>query len=216
MTKDEVDKTRAQAKLLAKFHSYRLLTKRKTPTSSPTSSIGDVTRYSIKGESLRGMENLTDTANGRKRRRVQEEAIRSVGDVQQEQLVQHMSDICFLRTGVDDFSIDTAQLAKVYGSKAHEALEYAKEVAHEDAKVAAKILAEDLQEESSSTSLRSKSKENVSLITTKISNTDTSVAAGSIVKSFPPEKLSHKRIVSPVYIKPAFALVGSEPLLDRI
>ena len=76
---------------------------------------------------------------------------------QQEQLIQHVLDVCLddnsNRARVEDqvknraLKMDTSKLAKVYGAKAQEVLVYAQCVAQGDAKVAAKILAEDLQED---------------------------------------------------------------------
>ncbi len=111
---------------------------------------GDATRYEIKGESLRGMERITDHANGLKRQRVAEEAIRVTVIEQREQF-----SLKFRRDDDTDANapcespemamLGNIKMAKVYGTKSREALVYARRVVQEDAVVAAEILAEDLQ-----------------------------------------------------------------------
>jgi len=160
MKKDEVDRNKNRAKALSRLH-YNMRSKNniqatgKNTTADAT--IGDTIRYEIKGESLRGMEYMTSITIGRKRRRVQKEATQATVVEQQEQLIQHVLDVCMTdnssRARVEDqlkikaMKMDHSKLAKVYGAKAQDALAYAQRVAQEDAKVAAEILAEDLQEQ---------------------------------------------------------------------
>jgi len=158
MKKDDMVKIKSRAKALAKLHYMRSKTRTQSAEASSTKSsvtIGDATRYEIKGESLRGMEYLTDIANGRKRRRVQEKATQTVVVEQQEQLIQHVLDSTFTCGSISTvdqvkkaLKMDTSKLAKVYGAKTKEALSYARSVAQEDADIAAAILAEDLQDSS--------------------------------------------------------------------
>jgi len=158
MKKDEVDKNKTHAKTLSKLH-HHMRSKNNTQATDTyaDATIGDAIRYEIKGESLRGMEYMTSITIGRKRRRVQKEATQATVVEQQEQLIQHVLDVCMTdnssRARVEDqlkikaMKMDHSKLAKVYGAKAQDALAYAQRVAQEDAKVAAEILAEDLQEQ---------------------------------------------------------------------
>eukprot|EP00581_Thalassiosira_minuscula_P012698 CAMPEP_0183712148 /NCGR_PEP_ID=MMETSP0737-20130205/7370_1 /TAXON_ID=385413 /ORGANISM="Thalassiosira miniscula, Strain CCMP1093" /LENGTH=381 /DNA_ID=CAMNT_0025940727 /DNA_START=49 /DNA_END=1191 /DNA_ORIENTATION=- len=129
-----------------------------TPNSHATASIAETIRFEIRGESLRGMEHITNISIGRKRRRIQREAIASCINEQQEQLVEAVLD-GYLSGNDDDNEeedtiasnvvsrnniIDRKNLATVYGAKAREAFAYAKRIGGEDAKVAKEILDEDL------------------------------------------------------------------------
>ena len=163
LKKDEVDRMKARAKALSKLHTRaraRRLAAGSAGGHTPTlpSSVGDVTRYKIGGESLRGMEHLTDAETGRRRRRVQDEAMRAVEDGQRgRKLALRVLEISSSSLGGSSYSsfsihqamkeaakVDAARLARAYGSKAREALAYARAVAEEDARVASRILTEDL------------------------------------------------------------------------
>jgi len=165
MKKDEVDRNKNRAKALSRLH-YNMRFKNNIQATdrntTADATIGDTIRYEIKGESLRGMEHITNITIGRKRRRVQEEATQATVVEQQEQLIQHVLDVCMAdnssRARVEDqlkskaMKMDNSRLARVYGAKAQDALVYAQCVAQEDAKVAAEILAEDLQDDFPSSS----------------------------------------------------------------
>jgi len=182
MKKDEVDKNKTHAKTLSKLH-HHMRSKNNTQATDTyaDATIGDAIRYEIKGESLRGMEHITDTTIGRKRRRVQEEAIQATMFEQQEQLIQHVLDGYFInnsnRARVEDqvksraLKMNSSKLANVYGAKAQEALVYAKRVGQEDAKVAAEILAADLQDDFHSSSHASYSSSLVECVSIKRTHT---------------------------------------------
>lgn len=97
LKKDDLDKIKIRAKSLSRLHilqvrSQKINSQDGTPSSSAntklsSASISNVTRCQIMGESLRGMEHLTDVANGRKRRRVRTEALQAVEYEQREQLI---------------------------------------------------------------------------------------------------------------------------------
>lgn len=171
LSNGEVDKMKRQAKALGRVHRHiRRKTKAKESSSTVPSSADDgpvssdsvryAPRYEIKGESLRGMENVTDAVTGEKRQRVQDEAIRAVMVDQQGQLSRHivgghfggpscdspspsLSDL--MRVKGQAARLDAGLIARAYGTKARESLEYARCVAEEDEAIAAAILAEDLK-----------------------------------------------------------------------
>ena len=163
-TKVEVEENKSRAKKLSKLHLHlraklhnSASNTTSTPSSSstastgnlPTSSIHDVTRYRIKGESLRGMEYITDVTNGKVRRRRVEEAMSAVATEQQEQLIQRVLTLYTSSNQEDQeandvMKMDTGRIAKAYSTKARNALVYAQQVAEEDAKIASQILKEDL------------------------------------------------------------------------
>ena len=160
LAKDEIDNMKFQAKKLAALHRRQHSTS-PTPTqatslSSSTAEViklGDAIRYEFGGQSLRGMEYITDVTTGRKRRNDQGNAIKAVILEQQEQLVQHVLDSASFCAGTDAdefknrcMNIDTSKLSKTYGSKTHSSLSYARCVAEEDAMIAKQILSEDLKE----------------------------------------------------------------------
>ena len=220
--KEEIESIQERARKLSKLH-YHVRSKL---SAQAIAKLGNATRYKIKGDSLRGMEMITDYDNGRKRRRVQDEAIRSIMVGQQEQLIQHVLDNCACTTSAissgsseeevvtqvkkNATRLDTSKLANVYGLKAKKALAYAKQVGHEDAKVAAKILAEDLPAvdesssnmHSSSTSfpccISSLQKTSSSLVIKGIghSNTDPRISAGFIKALLPATTLSRQLSVA--------------------
>lgn len=97
---------------------------------------GHPARYEIIGESLRGMENMTDVVGFLQRKRVKDEAYEAVYTEQQD---QHRKSS--LRTSV---SWNSEALAETYSSKTKEALVYARRIAQEDALVSAEIMIEDL------------------------------------------------------------------------
>lgn len=182
---DELNKMKNRAKALSKLHHHmhsKSNTQATDTTTDANATICDAIRYEIKGESLRGMEHITDINTGRKRRRVRDEAIRATVIEQQEQLIQHVLDGYLTgndtsRARVEDqvksnaVKMDNSKLAKVYGTKAQEALVYAKRVAHEDARAAAEILADDLQADSSSSNHTSCSSSLVECFSAKRTNT---------------------------------------------
>lgn len=171
LSMDELAYMKIHARTLAKLHHRMrsLLCKHGTQASSAikdtsplftsnttvakTVDIGDVSRYEIEGESIRGME-----CWGRKRREIKHEAILAVLIEQQEQcdkfFYSYHNDTAFDDTAFDEpgksttVKIDTSKLAKLYRAKTQEALINAKRLAEEDAKVAMTILDEDLQETS--------------------------------------------------------------------
>ena len=119
-------------------------------SSSAATTSSEATRYEIKGESLRGMEYITDLANGKKRRRISDDAIQAVVGEQQEQLIQAVLVSSTLDQVLDRaFKTNPCTLANAYGSKARDALVYARHIAAEDAKIASEILAKDLPGNSS-------------------------------------------------------------------
>lgn len=219
--KEEIESIQERARKLSKLH-YQVRSK-----SSPQveAKLCHATRYKIQGESLRGMEMITDYDNGRKRRRVQDEAIQSIMVEQQEQLIQHVLDNCACTTTTTSAKevvtqvkknatrLDASELAKVYGSKAKKALVYAKHVGQEDAKVAAKILAEDLPvavDESSSnmhssstsspcfiSSLQNTSSSPLPIKVTGHSNTDPRISA-EFIKALLPATLSRQLSVASI------------------
>lgn len=115
-----------------------------TNTTDETTNIGDATRYEIEGESLRGMEHITDICNGKKRRQIKEDAIHAMLIWQQEQFISTSFGNDVVVYAVESaLEMDGSKLAKAYRAKTQEALAYARRVAEEDAKVAITILAED-------------------------------------------------------------------------
>jgi hypothetical protein len=108
------------------------------------------TRYEMNGDSLRGMEHITDLPTGKLRQAAKSSAIKSVNDEQCRQLLVHAlssstsSNAAFTTMDASDFKVDTSQLSRVYGANSKVALAYARRSAEEDAKEAAEILASDL------------------------------------------------------------------------
>ena len=91
--------------------------------------------YEIIGESLRGMEHITDASTSQKRIRLRSDTV---------SLIQQFQD----QDTEDDVETSRSKLANKYRESAKEALMDAKVAAEEDAKAAAQILAEDLKQES--------------------------------------------------------------------
>ena len=163
LDKDEFDSIKRRARSLSKLHC-RIHSKNNSQaagnissTSSPpfastnttakTTNIGDAVRYEIEGESLRGMEYITNICNGKKRRQIKDDAIHAVLIWQQGQLVSTSFDNDVVVYAVESaLEVDDNKLAKLYRAKTQEALAYARRVAEEDAKVATSILAEELHE----------------------------------------------------------------------
>mmetsp|Transcript_15442 Transcript_15442/g.33200 ORF Transcript_15442/g.33200 Transcript_15442/m.33200 type:complete len:283 (-) Transcript_15442:113-961(-) len=131
-------------------------------------NIGNTIRYEINGESLRGMEHMTELIIGRKRLKTKIMAIKVVTLMTEQQEQQQLEQQ--LHYVSSDSSDDTnndgknttsttmarkdkskkglgnhrSTLAEMYRLKARQALLYAIRVGEEDAKVAAEILAEDI------------------------------------------------------------------------
>jgi len=179
----DVNETRNNGRALSKLHYLIRRSKNNntqvttaTDASTTTSSnnddnnddnIGNIIRYEMNGESLRGMEYMTDLLIGRKRRKTKIMAIRIVTlmtEQQQQQLDQQLHYVPSnssddtnndgknitsrtmarkdkLKKGLDNHR---STLAEMYRLKARQALLYAIRVGEEDAKVAAEILAENI------------------------------------------------------------------------
>lgn len=153
---DQVEKAKSDVRSLSRKLLQARATKEKEPDDPSTAR---AVRCEVGGESLRGVEHLTDSAAGRRRRLVREGAIRAVAVEQQKQLVQRVLECAYAlpassspSSGVNQevieraVEMDAAKLARAYGSKTGEALAYALKVAEEDAEVAASILEEDLKD----------------------------------------------------------------------
>ncbi len=158
MGRDEVENNKRRAKDLSKLY-LRLRWKKAraagaafAPSDVNVDVVGDAARYEIAGESLRGMERITDHADGLRRRRAQEEAVRAAVIEQGERLSPNLYHDCDPNETNANASAglnmpeSAEKLAKSYGDRSSEALAYACRVAQEDAAVAAEILAEDLRE----------------------------------------------------------------------
>ncbi|KAL3783331.1 hypothetical protein HJC23_011095 [Cyclotella cryptica] len=146
----ELQRMKNRAKKLAKAHYvlHNIQNQGKLPatTMHPTT-------YEINGESLRGMEHITDLNMGKQRRASKAEAYRSVSEEQCRQRIVKTSmpwsndpamspsaanalkDVCF---------INASQLSKVYAEKTRSALAYSIRLAKQDAEEAAAILVQDL------------------------------------------------------------------------
>lgn len=104
----------------------------------------------MNGDSLRGMEHITDFPRGKLRRAAKTAAIKSVNEEQCRQLRFQVlsrltsSDAALSTLNVNEFKIDTAQLSTCYGRQTKTALDYARCLAEKDAREAAEILAQDL------------------------------------------------------------------------
>lgn len=156
ITADEISTNKSRAMSLSKLHNQQ---RSKTISSrgggrSSRSILSDSLRYEVEGESLRGMEYITDFANGSRRRQVKADAINAILiEQQQGRSIQH--DVPRSQTADEARSRATEpdatrNLARVYASKSRWALKYARRVAEEDAKMADEILAGDLQQETPS------------------------------------------------------------------
>ncbi|KAL7463185.1 hypothetical protein ACHAXS_003564 [Conticribra weissflogii] len=129
---EEVKSMKLQAKTLAKLH-YRLSNKDSAKSETLSSS---PSTYELRGESLRGMEHLTDISMGRRRQCLKSKAIATTVEEQEIQLEIHSS-----RT-LD--ANGRRRIAQEYANVAREAVEYSRRIAEEDAREAATILREDL------------------------------------------------------------------------
>ena len=150
LTDKEVSFSKKRAKKLSKFHYLKThpddddaLSKADAPPP-PNNRAGIVynchpAHYEIIGESLRGMEHITDTFTARARERLRSDTISLI-----EQHYQQFQD-----AEAEEADIETARstLACKYRESTKEAMIYAKAAAEEDAKVAARILAEDLNQQ---------------------------------------------------------------------
>jgi hypothetical protein len=143
----ELRQMKDSARRLAKCHYIN-------GVRSQVSSVVPVTasnpvRYEMNGESLRGMEHITDLSTGKLRQAAKNEAIKSVNEEQCRQLlVKALSGVstsdAVVALSADELRVDTARLSNVYSQKTKAAVMYAKLLAEEDARVAAEILADDL------------------------------------------------------------------------
>ena len=154
----ELCEMKASARNLAKAHLFRSIvhsreevTTSTTPVSSspPVSPTLHPARYEIEGESLRGMEHITDLSAGKSRRLSRDAAIKSVDQEQCRQVLVHAlkcchGDVSLLKLDVQGFVIDRTELSRVYGEKTKDALAYSRRLAEEDARMAAEILSQDL------------------------------------------------------------------------
>jgi len=204
--KDEVERIKSRAKAMSRLHKQVRSKINPEAPAPPPASISDATRYEIRGESLRGLEHLTDVTTGRKRRRVQREALLAVEEDQQKQVILHvLESAASLNGSSSDFvsidqlldnvvKINTRRLAKAYGDKTQEALSYARAVADEDSKVASKILAEDLTSNWAAGTRCKVKKSNRKCSQTK--SGDPSVAAEFIKTLLPKPMSRHRNIVS--------------------
>lgn len=137
-TNADVDRNKRHIKTLTRLHRQTLSTNTNEDVSARTTGavVANAVRCEMKGESLRGMEHITDASIGRTRRELRKRAIR-VALESQEQMIQ---DTCDIVTKDRPSAISEA-----YKSEARTALKYAKFVAEEDAKIAAEIIEQDLQ-----------------------------------------------------------------------
>lgn len=152
---DEVALLKKRARALAKKHreinsSTAQVTSQSANNSAKKSvRIGDVTRYEIEGESLRGMELCTNLSMRQKRLQIKDDTMLAVLFEQEEQYEafwHHSDNSSFDPAEIKLRKWDTSRLAKAYQANAKGSLVYALRVADEDAKEAADILAEDLQD----------------------------------------------------------------------
>jgi hypothetical protein len=136
LTDEEVSSSKKRARNLSKVHYLKT---RHDADARPNDRSGIVynchpAHYEIIGESLRGMEHITDASTSQKRIRLRSDTV---------SLIQKFQD-----TDEDDVETSRSKLANKYRESAKEALMDAKVAAEEDAKAAAQILAEDLKQES--------------------------------------------------------------------
>lgn len=142
LTGDEVSSMKKRAKNLSKFHYFKTRPGRaKAPTADRSGIVYNChpAHYEIIGESLRGMEHVTDVSHARRRERVRSDAISIVKEHQNQD-----------RQGASKESSEatSSKLAFKYRESTKEAMAYSRKIAEEDAKAAANILAEDLKEDS--------------------------------------------------------------------
>lgn len=167
----DIDVAKEDAKTLSRMHLRLRLSSDSKISNDNDSTLADqeddgeveivskthATQYKLNGESLRGMEHITDLHTGRKRRRIKAEAIQSVMMEQQTQLINTVLDSYAVDSDMpyeeDDridqvlnnaTRMDTKKIAEVYASKSKEAYRYATMVAEDAAKNATAILTQDL------------------------------------------------------------------------
>ena len=138
----EIKMMKSRAKSFSKLHYYTQKVSDSESSTSIYSSCSSAkqmaaqhapTSYEIKGESLRGMEHITDITMGIKRDYLRKQAISSAV---KEQANQCLSNSARRRQ----------MIAQEYGKLTIYALSYSRRVAEEDARAAAAILEEDLSE----------------------------------------------------------------------
>lgn len=143
LTDEEVSSSKKRARNLSKVHYLKTrhdadagspMTVRPNDRSGIVYNCHPV-HYEIIGESLRGMEDITDASTSQKRIRLRSKTV---------SLIQQFQD----QDSEDDVETRRSKLASKYREFAKEALMDAKVAAEEDAKAAAQILAEDLKQES--------------------------------------------------------------------
>lgn len=162
MTREEVLHCRRRAKRLSKLHCQHMQSSAATANATTPEEIDlrpcsrarvDATRYTIRGESLRGLESYTDLSNTQKLRQIRQDAISTVLLCQEDNASgssRSSSDGSLARVDTDGADQDegsgspTSKLASLYKDKSQDALLCATLVAQEDAKVAIEILKEDL------------------------------------------------------------------------
>lgn len=141
LTDEEVSSSKKRARNLSKVHylkTHHDADAGSPMTAHPNDRSGIVynchpAHYEIIGESLRGMEHITDASTSQKRIRLRSDTV---------SLIQQFQDT------EDDVETSRSKLANKYRESAKEALMDARVAAEEDAKAAAQILAEDLKQES--------------------------------------------------------------------
>jgi hypothetical protein len=146
----ELRQMKDSARQLAKAH-YIATVRTSRQQDRPVAAAVHPTKYERNGDSLRGMEHITDLPTGKLRQVAKSTAIKSVNDEQCRQLLVQVlaksstsSNAAFTTLDVKDFKVDTAQLSRAYGANTKAALAYARRAAEEDAREAAAILASDL------------------------------------------------------------------------
>ena len=128
LTADEISSMKKRARTLSMIHQI----KTRPGKPAPPKRSGIVynchpAHYEIIGESLRGMEHITDISKARGRERLRSGVISLVEEHQNLQ------------------EINRSKLACMYRERTKEALVSSRKVAEEDARIAAAILAEDLK-----------------------------------------------------------------------
>ena len=132
LTEYELLSLKKRAQNLSKIHYFKTRPGRSKALTKRSGIVYKThpAHYEIIGESLRGMDHITDVLKGRRRERMHFDAIRLVQEHQIE-----------ADPGV------RSKLASKYREITTEAMVYARTMAEEDAKAAAEILEEDLKED---------------------------------------------------------------------
>ena len=130
LTADELTSMKKRAKNLSILHYLKTRSGEPTKPSNRSGIVYNChpVHYEIIGESLRGMEYLTDIPKGRSRERLRSDVISLVEEQQ----------------NLD--KTNRSKLACMYRESSKEALLYSRKNAEEDANIAAAILAEDLKQ----------------------------------------------------------------------